>query len=217
MRQIECTTDRQTLRELAKESGDKGGVIFVPVKDPPSAGETVRVLIHFEGFAQDFAFLGTCTSSRQKGRGKSLPAGATIEVSLEHMAGLRKALSFARGEDVKWQMREHPRHSAGLDSRMEGPQGEVGVEVLDLSMGGARIAMEGEMPSMGEEVSLVVEPGRGIFPLKLRGQVMWLSFFSDSRSLGIKFVGGGFGWKRKLLALVERIEAAEGSATGGTA
>ncbi|MDF1565843.1 MAG: PilZ domain-containing protein [Deltaproteobacteria bacterium] len=215
MRQIDWKTDRQTLRDCARENGNGSGAVFVPVDDPPSAGMTIRVTVAFEGYAREFSFIGLCTSVRRKGRGADLPTGVTVEVPREHLAGLQKALAFARGEDVPFHERSHRRTNTELPARIEGSRGEAEVEVLDLSLGGARIAMEGELPAMGEEVFLTIEPDSGFFPLKVRGQVMWLSYFKDSRSLGFKFIGGGFGWKRKLAALVERVEAEAASAKRG--
>jgi len=204
---LKWNAERQRFLELARYRASDGGELFIPCEDPPSAGEEIRVEICFDGFAQKFAFQGSCLTARRKGRGSSFPSGATIRVEKADATGLIKALAFARGERIEYVNRAFPRHQSKVRVQLNCAAISGPSEIVDLSLGGARLGMEEGLPTMGEEVTLTVDSGGGFFPLKLKGQVMWLCFFEGRRGFGVKFTGGGLGWKRKLAELVEAASA----------
>lgn len=198
---LEIEVPRRALADFTAQRAGQG-VVFVPTRDPVRAGETVEVTVRFEGFPHAFSMAGDVTAVRTQGRGSSLPAGVTVTVDKSHLPRLEKALAFARGERVPWHRRVHPRTRVTLPARIRTPLGLLEGRLRDLSPGGAGLSVDGELPSIGEDVELIVRCPTGLLPLRVRAKVMWLDFFSASRGFGVQFVEGGRSWKRRLARIL---------------
>ncbi len=200
-RRVEVVVPRRTFNEVLARSTAEGGSLFVPGAGL-RAGERVEVSLQFEGFPQEFTVPGVVTAVRSRGRGTTLPSGATLQVDPVHAGRLEKILAFARGEKVPWKRRETPRFLVDLAVELRCAAGTVACRTRDLSLGGVGLSAAGALPAIGEEVEVRIPLDGSLLPLRLTGKVMWLDFFSKSRGLGLRFVGGGFAWKRRLEKLV---------------
>lgn len=203
-RRVDVVVPRKAIGEVAARSVGTGHSLFVPVAGL-RAGEAVEVSLHFEGFPHEFTVPGIVTSVRSHGRGTTLPSGATLQVDPIHHGRLEKVLAFARGETVSWVRRESPRFLIDLPVEVRAAAGTFGCRTRDLSLGGLGLGAAEALPTLGEEVEVRIPIAGSLRPLKLTGKVMWLDFFAKSRGFGVRFVGGGLGWKRRLARLVASV------------
>lgn len=208
-RRVDVVLTRASLGELEASPSGAGQTLFVPSKAALRAGEVVEVNLRFEGFPHEFVVPGVVTSVRSHGRGTSLPSGATLAVDAVHAPRIEKVLAFARGEKIKWAQRQYQRFVTHHPIVLRWEAGEASGETRDLSLGGAGLSVDGPLPGIGDAVEVRLEDVGGFRSLKLTAKVMWLDFFSGSRGMGVKFTGGGFGWKRKIEKLVDALRAAQ--------
>lgn len=201
-KRLEWSADRRLIREMAQQRKGEAGTFFVATDKDISSGEMVEVEVSFAGFPQTFAIGGVVSAVRKFAAG-DLPAGVTIAVQENHAGRLTKVIAFAEGEAVNWSARKHDRFPLNLDVELEVKGARLVVRTEDISMGGARLSMDGELPAMGDPVRLIFPRQGSFFALKIDGRVTWLNFFRESRGFGVQFIGGSRGWEKKLTRLVQ--------------
>ena len=190
-----------------KPSGDLG--VFLPILPPVAAGHEVEVDLAFEGHPHHFYFQGVVISVRSQEGGEALPAGVEVAVKGRHRNSVRQAVGFSAGDEVEWHARDTRRWPAVLELQVSQGARVYGGATRDISLTGAFVTGMEPLPAVGEELELrFLKCGR-VFPLKIRARVMRQDFFKNTRGVGVRFLGGGFRWKQRLVELVDGLSTSE--------
>jgi PilZ domain len=175
--------------------------LFLPALSDSRVGEEVAVRVGIYGQTIRATVFGKISLVRRVGR-PTLPPGVDVHLDRKSLAAAGFLAMAARGEPVSFKERE-PRfaHEQKLAVQHDG----VGVEVvtLNVSEGGCAVRWSGQLPLVGDVVSIRI--GGGLFPATARAVVCWNQpGVTTERSVGLRVAPGGRG-ARAWHALVAKI------------
>jgi Tfp pilus assembly protein PilZ len=175
--------------------------LFLPTLSESRVGELVAVRVGIYGQTIRATLFGKISHVRRVGR-PTLPPGVEVHLDRKSLAAAGFLAMAARGEPVTFKERE-PRfaHEQKLPVEHNG----VGLEVvtLNVSEGGCSVRWAGQLPLVGDIVSIRV--GGGLFPPTVRAVVCWNQpGVTTERSVGLRLATAGRG-ARAWRALVAKV------------
>ena len=179
----------------------EAGKLFLPTLSGARVGELVAARIAIQGQTIRATLFGRISSVRRVGR-PALPPGVDLHLDQASLPAAGFLAMAARGEPVSFRERS-PRYTA--EQRIEAEHGGVALEVttLNVSEGGCAVRWPGQLPLVGDEVTLVL--ARGIFGVKAKAVVCWNQpGGAVERSVGLRVVQEGRG-ARAWRNLVDRV------------
>jgi hypothetical protein len=180
---------------------EKSGTVFLPVLSDARVGEEVTVRVGVLGHAIRATLSGRVALVRRMGR-PTLPPGIDLQLERNSLAAAGFLAAAARGEPLPFQERA-PRWVKELPLVVERGGARFEVTTINVSEGGCAIRWPGQMPLVGDELSIRLRDG--LFPLVLRAVVCWNLPGSDrDRSVGLKILPNGRAvraWKRMVSAV----------------
>jgi len=183
----------------------QSGSLFLPALSEARVGEEVAVRIGIYGQTIRATVFGKVALVRRMGR-PSLPPGVELALDKASIPAARFLAMAARGESVSFRERA-PRFAAERDLAVTTGSGATfETRTMNLSEGGCSLRWPGELPQIGELVSIRI--GDGLFAPRARAVVCWnaLGAAAVERSVGVRIVPQGRGaraWK-SLVAEVAR-------------
>ncbi len=175
--------------------------LFLPALSESRVGDAVAVRVAIHGQTIRATLFGKVSSVRRVGR-PTLPPGIELHVDEMSVPAAGFLAMAARGEPVTFRERT-PRFAVQHPVAAEHGGAAVAVTTLNVSEGGCAVRWPGQLPLVGDVVSLRV--GDGVFAPKVRAIVCWNQPGGPvERSVGLRIVSNGRGaraWK----ALVERV------------
>ncbi len=195
--------NRDEFNEVYHRELPNGGM-FVATTTPLTEKDPVVVELFVKGLPGKVLLRGEVKSWRPALPRLRVRAGAVVEF-LSDEADKKDFMLAALSGQVVARKRRHPRlpvtipvtfHREGaLDSRPG--------ELLEISLGGAFLRSEEELPAVGDDVVVdVLLPG-GAVPVPLQGKVAT----SNESGVGLKFVYRDGGGSRRIRELIRRLKA----------
>lgn len=180
------------------------GGLFVPTTTPLKVGEDVVVEIFCEGLPNKIMIRGEVKSWRPALPRLRVRAGALVAFPVEEDEKRSFLLAALSGEVVP-RKRRHTRIPVDVPVRYRLAEriDTVPGELIEISVGGALLRTDQEVPALGEEVVLEVLPPGGAVPMSIAGKV---TYHTDSGA-GIKFLYRDGGGSRRIRELIRRIRA----------
>jgi Tfp pilus assembly protein PilZ len=175
--------------------------LFLPTLSESRVGEEVAVRIGIFGQTIRATVFGKISLVRRVGR-PTLPPGVEVHLDRKSLAAAGFLAMAARGEPVSFKERE-PRFAH--EQKLAVQHAGVGIEVatLNVSEGGCAVRWTGQLPLVGDVVSIRI-PG-GLFPATVRAVVCWNQpGVTTERSVGLRLAPGGRG-ARAWRALVAKV------------
>jgi hypothetical protein len=170
-----------------------------------AVGEEVALDLYFDHSGYAFRVQARVISRRLT-RAGNLPPGARIALltSAEGLAPM--IVAHARGEEIRYFPRIGERVDCSIPLKI---RGNGRGEVVDLALGGARVAGVAA-PPLGSVLALKLYPPGSVLGLALRGRVVWHRTSPDA-SMGVQFQGLTARQTRRVAELVERLTKAAGA------
>ena len=195
--------NRDEFNEVYHRELPNGGM-FVATTTPLTEKDPVVVELFVKGLPGKVLLRGEVKSWRPALPRLRVRAGAVVEF-LSDEADKKDFMLAALSGQVVARKRRHPRlpvtipvtfHREGaLDSRPG--------ELLEISLGGAFLRSEEELPAVGDDVVVdVLLPG-GAVPVPLQGKVAT----KNEAGVGLKFVYRDGGGSRRIRELIRRLKA----------
>lgn len=180
---------------------EKRGTLFVPTLSGSRVGDEVAVRVGIHGQAIRATLFGKVSLVRRMGRPALLP-GIELKLEKHSLAAAGFLAMAARGEPVSFQERL-PRWSVARPLRLE--HGGIAFEAttINVSESGCAVRWPGQLPLVGDEVSIRLS--HGFFSRPLRAIVCWNQLGDEGdRSVGLKVVRRGRG-SRSWRTLVDEV------------
>jgi len=174
----------------------QSGSLFLPALSESRVGEEVAVRIGIYGQTIRATVFGKVALVRRMGR-PSLPPGVELSLDKASIPAARFLAMAARGEPVSFRERA-PRFAAERLVTLTSASGSTfETTTMNLSEGGCSLRWPGELPQIGELVSIRI--GDGFFAPTARAVVCWNALGNPAeRSVGVRIVPQGRGaraWK----------------------
>jgi hypothetical protein len=182
----------------------EAGTLFLPTLSESRVGEPVAVRIAIQGQTIRATLFGKISSVRRVGR-PALPPGVDLHLDRMSLPAAGFLAMAARGEAVTFRERS-PRYAVEQKLEAEHASRPLEVTTLNVSDGGCAVRWPGQLPLVGDVVTLVL--ARGIFGTKAKAVVCWNQpGGAVERSVGLRLVYEGRG-ARAWRSLVERVARA---------
>jgi hypothetical protein len=179
------------------------GNLFLPTLSESRVGEAVAVRVGIYGQTIRATLFGKVGLVRRVGR-PALPPGVELVLDRASLPAASFLATAARGEPVSFRERA-PRYAGERRVSLAHAGASFESETLNLSEGGCAIRWPGQLPLVGDVVSLRL--GSGLFAPAARAIVCWNQPGSGAeRSVGLRIVAegrAGRAW-RALVAEVAR-------------
>jgi len=174
----------------------ESGSLFLPALSDARVGEEAAVRIGIYGQTIRATLFGKVALVRRVGR-PSLPPGVELALDKASIPAARFLAMAARGESVSFRERA-PRFAAERRIVLTTGTGRtVETHTINLSEGGCSVRWPGDLPQIGDVISLRFADG--IFAPTARAVVCWNALGgSVERSVGVRIVPQGRGaraWK----------------------
>lgn len=179
----------------------------MPTEDAYAIGARVRAVFTVVGTGDFITVSGEVDELHTAFSGRMRP-GVTLRVepaswpAADRLATLGE-LAAEQGEG--WAQRRHQRVPIRLTALVKYGARQIPARLSDLSEGGAQLNIDGELPSVHDEVEIVVELQEMRASLRLTAEVRWRNPLSGRRGIGVSFTGGEIGWHRRLSRLVREL------------
>lgn len=178
-------------------------MLFLPALSESRVGDEVAVRVGIYGQTIRATVFGKVSAVRRVGR-PTLPPGVEVHVDRLSVAAAGFLAMAARGEPVTFKEREA---RFAYEQRFAVQHGGAAVDVatLNVSEGGCSVRWPGQLPLIGDVVSMKL--GSGMFAATARAIVCWNQpGVTSDRSVGLRIVPGGRGGRawRSLVAKVAR-------------
>jgi PilZ domain len=178
-------------------------MLFLPALSESRVGDEVAVRVGIYGQTIRATVFGKVSLVRRVGR-PTLPPGVEVHVDRLSVAAAGFLAMAARGEPVTFKEREA---RFAHEQRLAVQHGGAAVDVttLNVSEGGCAVRWPGQLPLIGDVVSMKL--GSGMFAATVRAIVCWNQpGVTSDRSVGLRIVPGGRGGRawRSLVAKVAR-------------
>jgi hypothetical protein len=180
---------------------EKSGTLFVPTLSEARVGDEVAIRIGIQGHAIRATLFGKVALVRRVGRPALLP-GVELHLEKHSLAAAGFLAMAARGEPVTFKERA-PRWGASRTLHVAHGAAALDVTTLNVSEGGCAVAWPGQLPLVGDEISIRL--GETFFTPKLRAIVCWNQpGVEGEKAVGLKVVSSGRGG-RAWRALVDGV------------
>jgi hypothetical protein len=180
---------------------EKSGTLFVPTLSEARVGDEVAIRIGIQGHAIRATLFGKVALVRRVGRPALLP-GVELHLEKHSLAAAGFLAMAARGEPVTFKERA-PRWGASRTLHVAQGAAALDVTTLNVSEGGCAVAWPGQLPLVGDEISIRL--GETFFTPKLRAIVCWNQpGVEGEKAVGLKVVSSGRGG-RAWRALVDGV------------
>jgi len=174
--------------------------LFLPTLSETRVGDLVAVRVGIYGRTIRATLFGKISLVRRVGR-PTLPPGVEVRVERNSLAAAGFLAMAARGEPVSFKERQ-PRFAHERKLTVQHAGVEVHAVTLNVSQGGCAVRWPGQLPLVGDLVSIRL--GDGLFASHAKAVVCWNQPGSAAeRSVGLRVVSGGRAW-RSMVAKVER-------------
>ncbi len=168
----------------------EAGCLFLPTLSESRVGDEVAVRIGIFGRTIRATLFGKISLVRRVGR-PALPPGVELHLDRPSLAAASFLAMAARGEPVTFQERQ-PRFAVEHTLSVEHAARVLEVVTLNVSDGGCALRWPGQLPLVGDVVSIRLR--QGLFSPVARAIVCWNQPGGTvERSVGIKIVAGGRG------------------------
>jgi len=179
----------------------EAATLFLPTLSESRVGDEVAVRIGIFGQAIRATLFGKVSLVRRVGR-PTLPPGAEVHLDKQSVAAAGFLAMAARGEPVSFKERL-PRYAHAQKLAAEHGGAPVDAVTLNVSEGGCAVRWPGQLPLVGDIVSIRL--GQGLFAATARAVVCWNQLGGAvDRSVGLRVIPGGRG-ARAWRALVTKI------------
>lgn len=179
----------------------EGAALFLPTLSDARVGDEVAVRVGIFGQTIRATVYGKVAAVRRVGR-PALPPGVDLSLDPASVAAAGFLAMAARGHAVSFRDRA-PRFAVERRLALSRGGASVAVTTLNVSDGGCSVRWSGELPAVGDVVSLKV--GQGLFAPAVRAVVCWTQpGGAIERSVGLRVVAEGRG-ARAWRALVEAV------------
>ncbi len=173
----------------------ESGALFLPTLSDSRVGQEVAVRIGIFGQTIRATLFGKVSVVRRVGR-PSLPPGVELALDKTSLPAAQFLAMAARGEPVTFRERA-PRYAVERALTLVRPGGAVvSASTINVSDGGFSVAWPGDLPTVGEVLSLRL--AGGLFGAVARAVVCWIAD-GTPRSAGFGVVSegrAGRAWKR---------------------
>jgi PilZ domain len=178
-------------------------MLFLPALSESRVGDEVAVRVGIYGQTIRATVFGKVSLVRRMGR-PTLPPGVEVHVDRLSVAAAGFLAMAARGEPVTFKEREA---RFAHERRLAVQHGDAAVDVttLNVSEGGCAVRWAGQLPLIGDVVSMKI--GSGMFSATARAIVCWNQpGVTSDRSVGLRIVPGGRGGRawRSFVAKIAR-------------
>lgn len=181
----------------------EAGKLFLPTLSESHVGDPVAVRVAIQGQTIRATLFGKVSSVRRVGR-PALPPGVDLHLDRMSLPAAGFLAMAARGDAVTFRERS-PRYAVEQKLQAEHAGSTLEVTTLNVSEGGCAVRWQGQLPLVGDVVTIVL--GRGFFGAKAKAIVCWNQPGGPvERSAGLRLVyegRGGRAW-RALVARVAR-------------
>jgi hypothetical protein len=166
----------------------EGHTIFLPALSESRVGDEVAVRVGIYGQTIRATLFGRISLVRRMGR-PTLPPGVELQLDKQSLAAAGFLAMAARGEPVSFKERQ-PRFAHEQKLAVQHGAGVVEVVTLNVSEGGCAVRWPGQLPLVGDVVS--VRLTNGFFPANAQAVVCWNQpGGSGERSVGLRLVARG--------------------------
>lgn len=178
----------------------EGQALFLPALSESRVGDEVAVRVGIYGQSIRATLFGKVSLVRRVGR-PTLPPGVEVHLDRNSVPAAGYLAMAARGEPVVFKERQ-PRWAHERKLAVEHGGATVEVVTLNVSEGGCAVRWTGQLPLVGDVVS--VRLGNGLFAATARAVVCWNQpGGSTERSVGLRFVDKGRGARAWHAAVAE--------------
>jgi Tfp pilus assembly protein PilZ len=180
------------------------GGLFVATTTPLKPGEDVVVEIFCEGLPNKIMIKGEVKTWRPALPRLRVRAGALVAFPPDEAEKKNFLLAALTGEVVP-RKRRHTRIPVEVPVRyrfLDSVDSRPG-ELAEISVGGALLRSDQEMPALGADLVLEVLPPGGAVPMSIAGRVSYLA----EAGAGIKFLYRDGGGSRRIRELIRRIRS----------
>ncbi len=169
---------------------EKTGTLFLPALSETRVGDEVAVRVGIYGHAIRATLFGKVSLVRRVGR-PALPPGIDLQLEKNSLAAVGFLAAAARGESITFQERA-PRFASDRKLVVVRGGAELEVTAINVSDGGCAVRWPGQLPLVGDELSLRLRDG--FFGKSVRAVVCWNEPGADrERTVGLKVLLEGRG------------------------
>ncbi len=180
----------------------EAGTLFLPTLSGSRVGDAAAVRVAIQGQTIRATLFGKISSVRRVGR-PALPPGVDLHLDRMSLPAAGFLAMAARGEPVSFRERS-PRYAVEQELEAEHAGAVLTLTTLNVSEGGCAVRWPGQLPLVGDVVTLVL--ARGFFGAKAKAIVCWSQLGGlVERSVGLRLVSEGRA-ARAWRALVQRVE-----------
>lgn len=182
------------------------GGLFCPTTTPLEAGQPVIIEISAPALPNKVLIRGAVRDWRPALPRLRVRAGATVEFDIEEADKRDFLVETISGERGPAARRRHTRLPVSVSVRFR-TQDEAGFahsELTEISVGGAMLMSEQQLP-LDTDVILEITPPGAVSPITIAGKV---TYHAPGGGTGLKFVYRDGGGSRRLRELVRRLRTA---------